>query len=413
MIILLIDYKKGVVIYAPFKFFFYEGFQFAGVSFDIAFSLVVCILFFSKRKTISVSETFPWKKSFAVLTISGIIFSFYPVFYMGELLRQIFCIYGYAYIFFCVLSDKQITVTFVSSCAFFTFLLAGNGFVQLLTDVNILGNFHNQFYNAEFGENSLVRFGNFGRIRSFCSHSISYGVECVVFSMLFVYLFLHYNKILFKKKYYVIVLLGLIGVITSGSRTPLIGMVIMTIPFILTLGKLESSKKIILLSAMLVFCFVFGTYIVQMINSIVNPDASSVEGSNTEGRLEQFAYSIYLVRDNWLLGYGNVNIMDMKNFDYRILYGAESIWMVTLLQKGLIGIIAYVYFYVDVFTHLPKSNKIAYSFFVIGWLIIDSATSLMGINMFLPIMIITLLYKLGTNDKLIKNGAVKYSHTSL
>lgn len=63
----------------------------------------------------------------------------------------------------------------------------------------------------------------------------------------------------------------------------------------------------------------FGSYVIEMINSIINPDKTSVEGSNTTGRLEQFAYSIYLVQNNWLLGYGNVNIMDMKNFDYGIL----------------------------------------------------------------------------------------------
>lgn len=140
-----------------------------------------------------------------------------------------------------------------------------------------------------------------------------------------------------------------------------------------------------------------------MINSIINPDKTSVEGSNTTGRLEQFAYSIYLVQNNWLLGYGNVNIMDMKSFDYSILYGAESIWMVTILQKGIIGILAYAYFYVDIFKHLPKNNKTIFIFFVLGWLLIDSATSLMGINMFLPIMIMTLLYKM-CNQKGLQYG---------
>lgn len=77
--------------------------------------------------------------------------------------------------------------------------------------------------------------------------------------------------------------------------------------------------------------------------------------------------------------------------------------MVTLLQKGIIGIIAYAYFYVNVFKHLPLNNKVIFVFFILGWLLIDSATSLMGINMFLPIMIISLLYKLG-NRKCIEYG---------
>lgn len=187
----------------------------------------------------------------------------------------------------------------------------------------------------------------------------------------------------------------------------------MILPLMTKLNRISGRQKLIVILAITCFCALFGSYVIEMINSIINPDKTSVEGSNTTGRLEQFAYSIYLVKNNWLLGYGNVNIMDMKSFDYGILYGAESIWMVTILQKGIIGILAYAYFYVDVFKHLPKNSKIFFVFFVLGWLLIDSATSLMGINMFLPIMIMSLLYRLGTNNSLIKYDSFKYNNSCL
>ena len=60
-----------------------------------------------------------------------------------------------------------------------------------------------------------------------------------------------------------------------------------------------------------------------------------------------------------------------------------------------------------------KNNKILFVYFVLGWLLIDSATSLMGINMFLPIMIMSLLYRLGTNNSLIKYDSFKYNNSSL
>ena len=46
---LLKDFRKGVVIYAPFKFFFYEGFKLGPTSFDIALSTIVCAIFFIKN----------------------------------------------------------------------------------------------------------------------------------------------------------------------------------------------------------------------------------------------------------------------------------------------------------------------------------------------------------------------------
>lgn len=389
------DFRRGVVIYAPFKFFFYEGFQVGSVTFDIVVSVYVCLVYLFKYRNLSKDVDFPWKKSFILLTISGIIYSFHPSLYLGEMLRQMFCIYGYGFIFFCALNEKKIFNTFITSCAIFAFLLAGNGLIQLFTDVNVLGKFHDQFYPAEFTDNNLVRFGNFSRIRSFCSHSISYGVECVVFSVLFIYLFFQEKKGFFKSFYYLVIALCLIGIITSGSRTPLVGIAVMLLPLFRSFGRIAPYQKIIVTLVVVLFCALFGSYVLDMINSIINPKSTNVEGSNTIGRLGQFAYSIYLVQNNWLWGYGNVNIMDMPNFDYSILFGAESIWMVTLLQKGLIGILAYFYFYVDVFKHLPKNNKRLFIFFVLGWLVIDSATSLMGINMFLPIMIITILYKIG------------------
>lgn len=409
---LLKDFRKGVVIYAPFKFFFYEGFKLGPTSFDIALSTIVCAIFFIKKRKLII-ENFPWKKSFGILLISGVIFSFYPSFYIGEFLRQVFCIYGYGFVFFYSLSDKSITNTFLKSCTLFAILLAGNGFFQLVTDQNLLGNFHDSFYNAGFTDNSLVRFGNFSRIRSFCSHSISYGVECVVFLITFLYMYFGYKKEYFAKSMYFAIFFCVIGIITSGSRTPLLGVAIMILPLMTKLNRISGSQKLIVILAIICFCALFGLYVIEMINSIINPDKTSVEGSNTTGRLEQFAYSIYLVQNNWLLGYGNVNIMDMKSFDYSILYGAESIWMVTILQKGIIGILAYAYFYVDIFKHLPKNNKTIFIFFVLGWLLIDSATSLMGINMFLPIMIMSLLYRLGTNNNLIKYDSFKYNNSCL
>lgn len=409
---LLKDFRKGVVIYAPFKLFFYEGFKLGPTSFDIVLSIIVCVIFIVKKRKI-ITEKFPWKKSFLILLLSGIVFSFYPSSYIGEFLRQVFCIYGYGFVFFCSLSDENIISAFLKSSTLFAILLAGNGFFQLVTDQNLLGNFHDSFYNAEIKDNSLIRFGNFSRIRSFCSHSISYGVECAVFLMVFLYVYFGYKKEYFAKSMFFAIIFCIVGIVTSGSRTPLLGFLIMILPLVTKLRQISGSQKLIVTFTIICFCALFGSYVIEMMNSIINPDKTSVEGSNTTGRLEQFAYSIFLVQNNWLLGYGNVNIMDMKGFDYSILYGAESIWMVTILQKGIIGVLAYAYFYVDVFKHLPKKNKALFVFFVLGWLLIDSATSLMGINMFLPIMIMSLLYRLGTNNSLIKYDSFKHNNPCL
>jgi hypothetical protein len=109
----------------------------------------------------------------------------------------------------------------------------------------------------------------------------------------------------------------------------------------------------------------------------------------------QLLYSISIWNKNIWFGQGHeYNIFKMAN--HNDLFGGESIWFTLMMKQGLIGMLAYIILYVDIIYNVRKNIFSKYIIsFILGWLVIDSATNLPGINLFLPFMIIIIIYKYG------------------
>lgn len=398
---ILYDFKKGVIFYAPFKLFFYGGFDLISTafSFDICLSFFVCFFYFIKYRNRFKAEDFPWKISYVFMTIIGIIYACNPVLKVGVLISETLCIYGYAYVLYCVLRNESDISFLLKSTALLALLLCVNGAIQFFTELNPLGDFHSSFYSDKtlFIDNNLLRFGDHIRVRSFLPHAISYGVECLIIMSLFFTSFLYFKRVYFKTYYYIILIFCLLGLIMCGSRTPLISLFIIVIPYFQHFNNASQKNKILIFSLLGGFILVFSSYFYEMYISIVEPNKSEAAGSSISMRIDQFKYASLIMQKNFWIGVGSsVNIMDMPSIDYSRLYGAESKWMILMLEKGITGVIAYIVFYLGLLVNL-RNNSVKYViiFFVFAWLVIDSATSLMGISLFLPLMVLTAFHRLG------------------
>lgn len=393
LFLLLYDFKKGVILYTPFKFLFYSDVLIYGnIKFDFLISTIILILFVTRYKrkfTVSV----PWVASLIICMISHSIYTLYPKAFLGIWLYDIISIYIYSIIFFKLINTPRDINLFIKSSIVFILLLVGNGIIELITQKNVIGDFIKPYLSSSsfLSDNEIIRFGNFKRIRSFVPHSIGFGVECTCYLYLFVFI-LFLNKVKTNRKlYYFIISLLCIGIIISGSRTPLLGLTIMSIPFILNANLFQMKYFIIYVIIFVGGYFFIGEYITNMLTSIFNSDAEN--GSSIDMRLTQLMYSLSVWQQSPIFGHGP----DYDIFKYAErseIYGAESVWFTLLMKQGLIGIFSYIFLYCNIIKKSFKLKQYKYPiFFMIGWLVIDSATNLPGINIFFPLMLVTIIYK--------------------
>ena len=140
---------------------------------------------------------------------------------------------------------------------------------------------------------------------------------------------------------------------------------------------------------------------------------AGVEGSSAEGRFYQIGVAMDAISDNPLLGKGfkyQNNHRDMLPVG---VYGSESIFLLNLIESGLLGLIVFVFFYFWLYKLLIKKCKLkfdrlraqglCFSFFI--------SISLTGItySFFCVYMIFYMitLYRIENNDALLSNQIAK------
>lgn len=166
----------------------------------------------------------------------------------------------------------------------------------------------------------------------------------------------------------------------------------------------------------LIFAFIIikGDYIFYSINSLI--DSSTVDdagGSSMQLRIHQFTIALNWMLENPLFGKGMH--FDAFNTNSEIL-GSESVWMPLMFQNGLVGVISYAIIYWGCYKIFKKSpGKLFLLIFSLGWLIMRTATSLIGVTdvqFFTCMFIIYRYYEFNNNISLIKNVTLS-NNTSL
>ena len=118
-------------------------------------------------------------------------------------------------------------------------------------------------------------------------------------------------------------------------------------------------------------------------------------GSNAKDRIVQFnaAFNLFIESPIWGNGVGSLNelVLIGNNSD---IAGAESSWMKLLTERGIIGAIAYVYLYYELFCLLIKSiSRKTALFFLGGLLAMETATGFMDFTIYGSICIALLKYR--------------------
>ncbi|MHA8106360.1 O-antigen ligase family protein [Aquirufa sp. 5-AUSEE-100C1] len=366
------------------------------MSFDLAVCFVIILLYLVNYKQRWEKEYFPLEKTFWLYSSLYILNCFLPVIVVGNIPRVIISIILFSYVYFLCIQDKRDLKFAIKSYLVFSLILCGNGLIELFFSVNPLDEYIQSIAIknvAFFSENDLSRFIEGKRIRSFIPHAISYGVVCVAFIYMILYFLLIKSKVLrLNLLVFSSVVLLLSGVLTCGSRTPIIGLIPLVFFYNEIIQVLRKNFLSVVCGIICISYFVFD-YILFSIQSLINPIfAEQAGGSDSELRMTQLETTIYYFSLSPILGNGQM--FDMSKVGSKEIGGAESVWFPLLAQSGIIGFLAYISIYIGLFS---VTMRLKYKWMIIGfvlsWLLMRTATSLVGVGDSILFSIFFLMYK--------------------
>jgi hypothetical protein len=100
-------------------------------------------------------------------------------------------------------------------------------------------------------------------------------------------------------------------------------------------------------------------------------------GSSFEMRISQLHSAIQIFENKLFFGLGIKSLDRYLGITTGIL-GAESIWIRLIIERGLFGILSYLFLMGSIILSNIKTKKYSSLFFTVGWLVLNSITSIPG-----------------------------------
>ena len=379
------DFKRTLILYAPFKLIFhnsiflYDASQ--GITLDLLISFVALIVYISKYGWHIANVSRILRVALVIYTISLIIYGINPKFALFRIvLYEPITAVCYILMLYSVLTNRKDIIMLLKAFCLVACILVIDGMIDIITGVNPIIEIEKSQAGERFihSPNETMRAG-MKRTTSFMPHSISMGVLAALLWGIFAILYLQ-SKSVQRKKLILFCLITLpLIVIFSNSRTPLITIVCF-VPLILS-RKVSKWKKFLLLLIAIACLFTFSNYFQWMYDSVFNEEKIDVGGSTTDLRSRQFELALFYFSKEPLLGMGN---------DFRILKfesvndaaGMESVWFQLLYLQGIVGTGAYIFLILAGFVRIIKSNK-KFTCFVLAWIAAITFSSQVGLSIYM------------------------------
>ncbi len=389
-VFLLVDFKKYFIIFIALATWL-QQFVFLSTSYSIFefLSLFSAIVFFFQR---DFRKDFPLKESFLFFTFSLIVTTYFAWLRNFLLLGITFTTLLFnVYIFWCVINSnlRKYLNLFIKWSCIFGCIIVGYALFETVTTSNPFIEYINSSH--AYLNDFLITEVRFGIKRSqsiFSMHTTNGAISLALFCLL-LYLKRQTNFFKSNKLINVLIVLLLITVFLTGARSAMIGCVICCLMFYEK--KLLQFKYVLLL--LVAGCILIGSlheYIQEVLDSIF--DTEKVSGSNTDMRSIQFEIAYLFLAQSFWFGHGlSYTWLYVKIF-YDELLGAESLWIPVMIDQGFIGIMAYAFFFICCIVYSIKKKALCISFFVLGFLVYNSMSSLPGFQItYILIYIMTMI----------------------
>ena len=257
---------------------------------------------------------------------------------------------------------------------------------------------YEQFLNPNIKEATWVYDafdrGGRGRVSSFFSHAIGCGCTMSIFTVFFFYIKVAHEKyIVSNKLFYVAIFSAVLLMGLSNSRSPYPMLLISFLAF------WKSKLFLKLVAAGMILFVIFHTELSSFIDLFLSIFDKKIEssmggGSNIEMRMKQFEALFRAWNSgNPIIGEGAYATRYWLGRKIGLL-GGESIWISLLLNTGLLGCFLYLYIMKNLILFSRVHGKRMLFFFVVGWVVMNSATSTPGLDVSLFFMIAFCIAKL-------------------
>ena len=398
------NYSKSVIVLIVLSSWLSE-FKFFGYNLMLVITVVAFLLFPYKYGITAVTKIkkFPLILPFLMIAISLIMSNYFavsrhtPTLIMYIINSLFIVMIGW---FICTKSpDDSIRVfikiaylygSFIGLYSLFETLTRSNPYIYFINSIDA--------YRLDYVVTE-IRYGLKRTQSIFSMHTTSGAVSLLLFCFLF---FVYLKGYLRSKFTIIIVVLLAFSVISSGSRALILGLFISSIMFFNYKCLRPHYLLLIFLFLSLLFIFTSQTFI-EIYNSFF--DTKRVAGSNVEMRMIQYEIAADYMKQSFWFGNGlRYTFTDVAVYDEKI-FGAESIWFSIMIDQGIIGIIAYIVYFLSLIIYCVKKHCSKILFLVIGFFLANTISSLPNFQItyiFLFIFILTRL-KINKNNQIYHN----------
>lgn len=400
---LLVNYHKTVLIYGAVSIFVqpYMCLVYSpALTCDFAASMMIIGMYFLKGKNRTNAKPFILRREFILIAllclISGFVSSNGFIANFPNIIVSITQLLAVVVFFKELNSLNDIDITVKWLLLGFT-IWAVYGVIEFAIQSNPFYDYYADSIAPELLKGKLfpsdLRMGGW-RTQTVMSICISWGGACAIMAG-FMFLMRDY---LYKTKpmlFWFIAGLVLFGVVSSVSKSAILAVVAMLLPYIFVKG--EKKFKIVFTIAAIAFVFLFKDSLMALVNSAIGVEDSNVDfgsSSNAAMRVDQLNAVLNVLQEHPLFGLGAKGYDVAFSSNHEIL-GAESIWLQTLINYGFVGVVIWTMLYIKLAKISVRSytNKFCALMFVVGWVLFRTASSSPGLEEVDFIYFIIVLYK--------------------
>lgn len=364
------NYKKSLFLWAAICIVMHTGiclkYSSPAISVQLAINLIFLFYYIVKRRRIyHLREDFAFKPIFIIVSISFILSSFVSA--IG-LFRNLITIFGLLVCNFLTiyLLDKEILTKkdineLIKNISYLIIISCIYGLYTMVLGSNPIIEYELSFIPSGM-EDKLVDSSDTMRglkMQSFFGGATQFSA----FVMLTIITFCAVNKTKGNATYLQICLflLGIVFAFLTKTRASMFAALVTTLYFAFKQKSTQYIKIIILILILLPLIKPFLGENMVFIESIFKTSSQDeVGGSSIDLRLQQAAIVWQIFLEHPILGEG-INSLSYTLNKFQDLFGAESIWFQLLLERGLLGLVSYIY----IFYYSIKKVSAKYKVYII------------------------------------------------
>lgn len=414
------NFKRTFIIWMPFQMLFNAQvalkYTSPAMSLNLGVAIILFCIYYFKQKNKSKrchNNRFILSTAVIVYSISyllSFIGSIAPISSgINAVLKFFLMTFGLMYIFQKLITEKEDICLFVKANIVVVFLTVGLAIFESIFQDNPILNYI--YYNSPHDDTTTGRMWyippsirgtmamRFGMVRaySFFGIPIEFGCACAFLAFLLMLLYKNnfFRDLNIKKNILQIsIILSFIGIFLANSKTAYVGIIFLLLGLFSVKQILNIKIILPLLIGIFVFLYFFPEYILNFTSLFDENVAIDGGGSTIAGREIQFAVALRMFEMNPIFGNGPGSISVLKQIGNNSdILGAESSWMQILPERGVIGAIAYVIFYISIFKRCIVYIPIKIiGGLLLGLFVMETATGIISAVYFMPIIIV--IYKL-------------------